>query len=138
MQTTKLPEWTFLDYVDGNGNNRISGWLRLIPVEARVEFEALLGVLRGKTLLTRPQTAYLKGKRFKGLYEFRFKSNKVQYRPLFCYGPDAKAREVTILVGATKKNNRFIPPSVCGTAMNRASEIWAEDRKRVVRHVRIS
>ena len=131
------PRWTFFDYVDGNGNNRISDWLRSIPLEARVEFEALLDVLKGVTILTRPQTGRLGGN-LKGLFEFRIKVKNVQYRPLFCYGPNTKAREITILVGATKKNNRFIPPGVDIIAMSRAKEIKANDRRRVVRHVRIT
>jgi hypothetical protein len=136
VHTEAIPRWTFLDYVDMDGNNRVSEWLREVPIEARVEFEALLDILRGKKLLTRPETGKLYGQ-LNGLYEFVFKANKVQYRPLFCYGPDTKAREITILVGATKKNNRFIPPGAGKTAMSRAREIWAQDRKRVVRHVRI-
>jgi hypothetical protein len=124
------PKWKFLDYVDGKGVNRISEWLLSLPVEARVEFEALLDTLKGKERLDRPQTGILEG----GLCEFIFKVHDVQYRPLFCYGPGN--REVTILVGATKKNNRLIPPNVLRTALNRANEIT--NRNQVVGHVRIS
>ena len=126
--------WTFLDYVDRHGVNRISMWLRSIPNAARVEFEALLGVLRVKPIMGRPQTGILHGQ-YRGLFEFVFKADKVQYRPLFCYGPDTKAREITILVGATKKDNKFIPPQVCKTGLNRKTEIQM-DRKRIIRHVR--
>jgi hypothetical protein len=137
MPGTKEPSpWVFLDYVDRNGVNRISEWLLEIPLKASVEFEAMLDVLRGTTLLTRNQTGRLSGN-LKGLYEFIFKVDNIQYRPLFCYGPNTKAREITILVGATKKSNRFEPPGVGKTAMSRAKEIWAGDRRRVVRHVRI-
>ncbi|MGD0353283.1 MAG: type II toxin-antitoxin system RelE/ParE family toxin [Dehalococcoidia bacterium] len=136
-QAKITPKWTFLDYVDRTGVNRISEWLQSIPIDARVEFEVLLDMLRGKCILTRPETGKLY-KALDGLYEFVFKVSNVQYRPIFCYGPDTKAREITILVGATKKNNRFIPAGVGITAMSRAKEIWAGDRKKVVRHVRIS
>jgi hypothetical protein len=125
--------WTFFDYVDRNGVNKISEWLQSIPIGARVEFEALLDILRAKEILTRPQTGRLEGK-CKGLYEFCFKKLNVQYRPLFCYGPGK--REITILIGATKKNSRFIPPNVCRTALKRADEVEA-NTKQVVRHVRI-
>ena len=40
--------WTFLDYVDGNGVNRISDWLQILPFEARVKFESLLGPVNTK------------------------------------------------------------------------------------------
>jgi len=126
--------WTFLDYVNGNGVNKISEWLRSLPIEARVEFEALLDTLKAKETFGRPQTGTLRGK-CKGLCEFRFKKHKVQYRPLFCYGPGN--REVTILVGATKKDKRFIPPNACKTALNRTGEIEA-NKEQVVSHVRIS
>jgi len=132
-----LPRWIFLDYVDRNGINRISEWLMSISLEARVEFEASLDILRGKSLLTRPQTGKLNNE-LDGLYEIIFKVSNLQYRPMFCYGPDTTAREITILVGATKKNNRLIPPGIGNTAKLRAKEIWAGDRKRVIRHVRIN
>jgi hypothetical protein len=128
--------WIFLDYVDSKGVNRISEWLQLIPVEARVEFENMLDLLKGRTLLTRPDTGKLTNE-LEGLYEFRFAVKNIQYRPLFCYGPNTKAREITILAGATKKNDRFKPPGIGNTAMSRAKEIWAGDIKRVIRHVRI-
>ena len=137
MSEQQLPRWTFLDYVGANGTNVVSEWFEGTPIEARVEFEALLDSLRGKTLLTRPETGKLHDE-LDGLYEFVFKAKNVQYRPLFCYGPDTKAREITILAGATKKNNRFIPPGVGKVAKLRAKDILAGDRKKVVRHVRIS
>ncbi len=137
VQAKVLPRWTFLDYVDKNGVNRISEWLQSLPIQARVEFEVLLDMLRGKSLLTRPETGKLHGE-LNGLYEFVFRVSNIQYRPIFCYGPETRAREVTILVGATKKNNRFSPPGVGRTAMSRAKEIGAGDRRRVERHVRIN
>jgi hypothetical protein len=135
MMQKMLPRWTFLDYVDNRGNNRISEWLRSIPVKARVEFESLLDTLRGTRLLDRPQTGKLHGN-CEGLWDFVFKADNVQYRPLFCYGPDAKAREITILVGAIEKGSKLRPPGVCKIGLARKDEIMA-NRKRVVRHVRI-
>ena len=122
-----------MDYTDRNGMNKISEWLQSLPIEARVEFEALLDILKAKAIFSRPQTAMLSGK-CKGLGEFRFKKSNVQYRPLFYYGPEV--REVTILVGAIKKNNRFIPPNACKIALNRIDEIKT-NRNQVVKHVRI-
>lgn len=129
--------WTFLDYVDGDGVNRISEWLRSLPVEARVEFEALLDTLKGTERFDRPQVGRLSGK-YRELWEFRFKDHvhNVIYRPLFCFGPGTVGKEVTILVGATKKNNRLIPPNICNTALVRAGEI-RRNRRQVTKHVRI-
>ena len=124
-----------MDYVDGNGVNRISDWLQILPFEARVKFESLLDTLKGKDIFGAPQTKILKGN-CKGLSEFRFKSGNIQYRPLFCYGPDGAKKEVTILAGAIEKSNRFDPPNICGTALRRKDEIKA-DRKGVTKHVRI-
>ncbi|MCP3682938.1 MAG: hypothetical protein GY861_09630 [bacterium] len=128
----KSQSWIFLDYVDSRGANRISEWLQAIPKGARVEFESLLDVIRPTKMPDRPQTGILHGE-CKGLFELIFKYDNVQYRPLFCYGPEKK--DITILAGARKKNNRLIPPKICKTALNRKSEI--QDRKRVTKHVRI-
>ncbi len=129
-----LKNWSFLDYISVNGENKVSTWLKSIPFKASVDFEAMLDQLKVKERLERPEVGILKGN-CKGLLEFRFKVDKVQYRPLFCYGPDTKNREVTILIGATKKNKRFIPPSACKTAIKRAGEITANN-KQAVKHVR--
>ena len=131
-----LKNWAFLDYVSINGENRISAWLQSIPIGASVEFEAMLDTLKAKEILRRPQTGKLTGK-CDGLYEFIFKSNKVQYRPLFAYGPDTQNREITILIGATKKGKIFDPPNACKTALNRAGEI-VTNMKQVVKHVRVN
>ncbi len=136
MPSITLKNWTFLDYVSINGENKISVWLQSIPLKARVEFEAMLDVLKGKERLERPQTGKLT-RECKGLYEIRFKSDNVQYRPLFIYGPDTQNREVTILIGATKNGKIWDPPSACRTAHNRAGEI-AINRRQVVRHVRVN
>jgi hypothetical protein len=123
--TTGVPvlPWTFLDYVEANGNNQVSAWLGGIPQGARGEFEALLDTIKPLQRLDRPQTGVLLGE-CEGLYEFVITHGKVQYRPLFVYGP--RPREITILAGATKTGGigrttptKWDPPNVCATAKRR-------------------
>lgn len=56
-----------------------------------------------------------------GLMELRRQSGNVQYRPIGCYGPGQ--REVTLLVGATERGGRFVPPSACETAQERKARL---------------
>jgi len=130
--------WTYFDYVEGNGNNQISAWLHAIPAGARDMFEALLDSIRPFRTLNRDTgTGKLDGD-CDGLYEFIFKFEGVQYRPLFVYGPNN--REITILVGATKTSRRrrtiWDPPEACDTAHRRYRNLQNETAK-VVKHVRI-
>ena len=83
--TVPLAPWEFFDYVEDNGNNQISAWLRDIPVGARAEFEALLDAIKPRQQQpTRPQTGKLYGG-CEGLFEFVVKHANVQYRPLFVF-----------------------------------------------------
>lgn len=131
-----MSSWIFPDYVDLNGHNKISEWLREIPTLASVAFEALLDNLRPIPVLSRDTfTGRLHGE-CDGLYEFIVKAAKVQYRPLFFYGPNSSAREITILAGAIERGDKLYPADVCRTALRRYAEV-SMDRRRVTKHVRI-
>ena len=60
-----------------------------------------------------------------GLSELRFKADNVQQRPLgFVSGP----HDVTMLLWAVERGNRFVPRSACVTALERKAAVIAEDR----------
>ena len=64
-----------------------------------------------------------------GLAEIRFKADRVEQRPL---GFHSGNQEFTILFWAKEKNGRFVPLSVCETALKRKAEVlenkgWADD-----------
>jgi hypothetical protein len=132
-------KWTYLDYVDVHGVNRIAEWLKSLPLGARVEFDSLLITLKPVRILDRPQVGKLgrkHGEDCKGLYEFVVKFGNVQYRPIFFYGPDSARRQITILAGAKERDGKFEPRGICKIALNRMNEVKANIRQ-VVNHVRV-
>lgn len=109
-----------MDYVDPTGNNLIRQWLDAQPRKVQMRIDALIRNLEAMERLWEPHVKMLKGPG-KGLLELRIKINKIQYRPLGYYGP---ARgQVTLLLGAIEKGNRFEPKNACQTALNHKSFI---------------
>lgn len=122
--------WEFFDYVDAAGRNRITDWLHRLPPSVGPEVKAALTAqllwMAPEHELKRPFTGKLI-RECAGLYEIIFKVQGVQYRPLFCYGPDR--RQATLLIGATKRGRHFDPTDACTTALRRKAEILADNRR---------
>lgn len=117
--------WVFKDYVTDGGENVIRSWLSGLPPGARARINAAIRNLEPLPELRRPYSGDLKGN-CSGLIELRIPYQKVQYRPLGCYGPGRK--EVTLLFGAIEKDNRLEPPSACSTALTRKARIAERGR----------
>jgi hypothetical protein len=60
-----------------------------------------------------------------GLYELRFKADKVQQRPLGLFLSDSI---FVILLWATEKNDRFVPKAACEIALRRKVEVLANEK----------
>lgn len=113
--------WTFRDYLTADGENLIFEWLRGLPKAARVKINTRIRYFERLEVLERPQVGHLDG-RCDGLMELRiYGPDKVQYRPLCCFGPCD--RDVTILVGAIEKGSKFVPSSACSVAQQRMTEV---------------
>lgn len=117
--------WRFLDYVDERDQNTIRKWLDGIPDRAELKIETTLRRLRVMPSLQRPDVGILTGD-CKGLLELRILSERVQYRPLMCYGPSQG--EVTILLGATEQNRKIYPPGSCAKALKHKERIGERGR----------
>ena len=131
---TESELWTYYDFVDDRGNNVIRQWLAGIPPEVAAALDAMLDLMGGKPPGTwaRPYIDALSGTRY--VREFRFKENRIQWRPLYCYGPGQMA--VTLLVGASKKDRAWDPPNAIDLANERSLQI-NNLRGEGVRHVTI-
>lgn len=116
-----VPHWDFRDYISRGGRNYFQEWLDDQPLKVQLEINTRLEYLRYQPPpLQRPYTARLKGE-CDGLYELRVKVEKVQYRPLFFYGPGKS--QITFLAGAIEKGGKLQPPDVCQTALERRDQI---------------
>lgn len=123
--------WTFLDFVDENGVNQIKAWADSLPPRVKAKFNKRVGMLQLLEVLEEPYTTILTGRDCDGLMEVKFQWGGVQYRPLACYGPGH--REVTLLIGATKRGRRFEPGKACAIARQRC-EAAHNNRERVQAH----
>ncbi|MFT4036837.1 MAG: type II toxin-antitoxin system RelE/ParE family toxin [Thermomicrobiales bacterium] len=105
----------------------IRTWLDHIPKEAKVKINALLRRLEVMESLRMPEVRMLHGECDK-LMELRREVGNVQYRPICAYGP--ASAEVTLLIGAIEKGDRFVPKSVCDTAQQRRARMGEKGRTR--------
>jgi hypothetical protein len=114
--------WTFFDYVDNSGSNQIETWIASLPIGARgpvrAELAAILVIAAPEDFLGPPSFESLQGV---GMFEIKLKLKNIQYRILAWYGPARK--NVTLLAGARKKNDRYSPRTVFEMAERRRSEI---------------
>jgi hypothetical protein len=122
-----MKEWIFKKFIDFNRRgaiSEVSEWLVGLPYNVRTRMNAIINHME----ITRVwSTRYFKAlKGYNGIYEIRFIVNNIQYRPLGCYGPDEK--QFTILIGATKKGNRFNPANARELAMERRRMIHEDKR----------
>lgn len=62
----------------------------------------------------------------KNIYEIIVKTKDRQYRPLGCFGPGPQI--FTILIGASKKQRIWSPPSAIETAIKRRKLIFENRR----------
>jgi len=122
--------WEFMDFVDENGVNLIDAWLNDVGIEVRERLDDRLRILEQHERLREPQVKLRQGLPVT-ILEIRFTVERVQRRPLACYGPGRG--QVTILAGAYEKNDRLYPPGVETTAINRRALI--NEKERVTNHV---
>jgi hypothetical protein len=122
-----MPVWRWKDYLDDRGRNVIADWIKDLPEAAQTKLESRLLILRGlernhwNPQYVKPLVGY------SGVLEIRFRSNRIQYRPLFCFGPGR--RELTLLVGAIEKGDEFEPKGAPTTAQSRRGEIQANPNR---------
>lgn len=117
--------WVFLEFVAEDGKSPFSKWLSEQPPEAQAAIDTRILTMRG---MDRQQWSSKWISPYTGqdkLFELRIPHNKVQYRPLGCYGPSR--REFTILAGAIEKNWK-IPKQTIQVAMSRMDLIMKHRR----------
>ena len=118
-------EFTFYDYLDQQGHNVIRDWLDEARPRVKARFTMLIGLLEATPpgQWTRPVVDSLRGD-CEGLFEVRANVQRVQYRLLGFHGPGR--REVTLVVGASKSNNRWVPLSIPETARRRKADVTTD------------
>ena len=127
--------WAFYHYVGANGRDAIKDWIDAQPAGTRKRLKAQLNTrlneLRLADRLERANGVGQLRRECAGLYELILRVDKIQYRPIGCYGP-AKNGEFTLLAGAIEKDGKFTEPDICRRAHERAGRI--RDKRHVCLH----
>ena len=95
------PTWSFRDYLNEKQRNMIRSWLDGLGPRAKAEINVRLRFIQTLDRLVRPYTGALR----QGIFEVRVKSGNVQYRPLFCHGPESG--DLTLLIGAEEHDDKL-------------------------------
>lgn len=127
-------EVLFYDYKDDSGN-RFKQWMDNIGVDPKSKINAKLRVLENVPI---PQwhlyTKYIeKLKHQPDLWEIKAKADKTQWRPIGIVGPEGKT--FTLLDGASKKDNKYNPPTVFNRAQQRKKNVIKDTAGHRTHHV---
>jgi hypothetical protein len=118
-------KWAFGSFVERDGASTVHQWYDSQIPDVRAAFDMSLRYLRDQPPANwvRPYVGTLK-RECLGLVEIRFTANKVRHRPVGFFGPERMM--FTILSFAIEKDRKFVPPTVCETALRKKSEVILE------------
>jgi hypothetical protein len=119
-----MPLWTFFDYVEKSGRNRIRQWLDDIPEDDSATIDYRLTQMAA---MRHWPEKWISKYTTTELFEFRIKG-RVQYRPLGVYW--GKLRYV-LLAGAIEKGGK-IPKSDVEAAERRLSDLRKDPSHAVI------
>jgi hypothetical protein len=106
--------WTFRDYVQANGKNRVRKWCLELSTNERAKLDRLLMALARQQQWRDPQYKPLSNVQA-GLGEIRWNGNqRKQLRLLGCHGPSTG--QYTLLLGCSHKGDRYTPTNALETA----------------------
>lgn len=108
----------FKDRLDQSGHNAIRPWLDSLPLKARLKID---WILRNVAVADSLYPYFKKIKGYDDLFEMVVKINKVQYRPLGGYGPEAG--QFTLVLGAIEHNDNLRPPNAFATAAAHVADV---------------
>lgn len=119
------------DYVNANGKNEFHEWLKRIDIRQRAKLDSKIDMLEmsGAELppnLLSPCDGPIKKIKVQG---------NPKLRPRLCAGPIDTGTEYTMLVGATERDMKDVPPNVVQIAKTRREEILEFGYNRRCKHV---
>jgi hypothetical protein len=109
--------WVFRDYVSPSGRNQIADWYTGLRPQVKADFDRLIQILERTREWREPFFKRLKGKKYRGLGEFRWETARVQYRIIGCVG--SRSGEYVLLIGCIHKGSVYNPPECLDTAVQR-------------------
>ena len=119
-----MKEWTFKVFIKSNGRDAFEEWIKIQGIDAEEKIRAMINLLSVTKIWDRPHFAKIHGS--ENIYEIRIKGKDKQYRPLGCKGPGPQI--FTLLVGASKKENKWNPPEAIKMAEERCKLVFKDQR----------
>ncbi len=120
-----MSTWTFWDYVDARDQSVIEVWLNTFQENTRTKIRSKLVTIferaNAEGRLKEPRYELLQGA-YKDLIRIGFELNRIQYRIFACYG-DERRGVVWLLAGGKEQNDRYRPPGILDTALERRANI---------------
>jgi hypothetical protein len=114
--------WAFGSFVGPDGVSTVESWYNAQLPTVCAAFDTAIRYLQDQPPgnWVRPYVGIL-SRECSGLVEIRFTVEKVRHRPIGFYGPGRM--QFTILDFAIEKDRKFVPPTVCKTALRKKSEV---------------
>jgi hypothetical protein len=119
--------WKLKVFNSGRGSDVIDEWLDSLPIDARARIRTHLAFLVTLKDWGRPYAHKLKGKNIDPIWEIIIKWNKIQYRPLGCFGPEED--NFTILIGAIERSTGIFEPRNAPITAKKRCTLIHEDRR---------
>jgi len=115
-------KWTLLEYVSPNKRRAIHDWREGMATPARkASFDVFIKNMAKTSHWKSPEIKALKGKKWKGLYELRWRSaDGVPHRIGGYFSAD---NEFVMLVGWTHNAKKYDPPSALETLIERRNKV---------------
>lgn len=115
-----VPLWKLYQYQSAGGRKAIEDWRKDLTVGPRVDMDSFLNTMAKKDEWEYPDIGPLKGKKYKGLTELRWRSGNVPHRIL---GYKKADHEYIMLIGCTHNKKKYRPPEALDTALGRAKKL---------------
>lgn len=116
-------KWRLLQYVSPAPGHRkaIEDWRKSLPIGSpRADLDAFLKVMAKKAEWNYPDIDSLKGKKYKGLSELRWRSGRVPHRII---GYTSADHVYVMLIGCTHNGRKYDPTSALKSAVDRKISI---------------
>jgi hypothetical protein len=116
--------WTVLEYISPMERRALADFRKSMFKPQQADMDVFLSALAKKTDWEFPDIDTLKGERYRGMSELRWRSGGVQHR-LLGYSP--KIFEYLVLIGCTHKGPRYDPKDAMETARKRKKQIETKE-----------
>jgi hypothetical protein len=112
-----MDTWQFMDYISLRGRNVIQDWYAGLLMRERTDFDAFIRLLARTAEWRYPDFRWLRGKKYRGLGEIRFESEKKEHRVIGYF--NLVPRQYIMLIGCFHKQRIYTPANALDTALQR-------------------